>query len=342
MVYIIASCLIILIDNQYGVMDNIRAMNIYKEILDAEKRIRPYILKTPLIECKKLGKLIEGKVYLKLESEQHTGSFKARGSLNKLLSLSEEEKKLGVVTASSGNHALGFARAMEITGVDGIIFLPENASKSKVERLKDYSPELSFYGQDCLDTEMYAKDQALNLGKIYVSPYNDPKIIGGQGTIGIELMEQIDNFNDILITIGGGGLISGIGSYLNVMKPDIRIIGCQPENSPEMTLSLQQGFIVTLEESKESLSDGSAGGIEEGAITFPLCQQLVHETILVNEEEIASGVRFMAHNHQKIIEGAAGVAIASLIKNKDRFMGRKVVLVICGANINMKIFKSII
>lgn len=317
-------------------------MDIYKEVLGAEQLIRPLILKTPLIECKKLGGMINGKVYLKLENEQHTGSFKARGSLNKLLSLSETEKKMGVITASTGNHALGFARASQITGVHGTIFLPENASKSKIEKLRDYSPELVYYGQDCLDTELYARTQANKLGKTYVSPYNDTKIIGGQGTIGIEIIDQVEDFDDVFITIGGGGLISGIGSFLQKVKPDARIIGCQPENSPEMTLSLQQGHIVSLEEPKETLSDGSAGGIEEGAITFPLCQKLVKETILVTEEEIAKAIRFMAYNHQKIIEGAAGVAIASLMKNSQKFKGRRIVIVICGGNIDMKIFKSII
>jgi len=317
-------------------------MDIFKEVLGAENRIRPFILKTPLIECKKLSGMIHGEVYLKLENEQYTGSFKARGSLNKLLSLTETEKKIGVITASTGNHALGFARAAEITGVHGTIFLPENASKSKIDRLRDFSPELVFHGHDCLDTEMHAKNQATKLGKTYISPYNDLQIIGGQGTIGIELMDQVEDFDDVLITIGGGGLISGMGSYLQEVKPDTRIIGCQPENSPEMTLSLQQGHIVSLDEPKETISDGSAGGIEEGAITFPLCQKLVNETILVTEEEIVKGIQFMAYNHQKIIEGAAGVAIASLVKNNEKFKGRRVVIVICGGNIDMKIFKSII
>ena len=141
-------------------------MDIFKEVLDAEQRIRPYILTTPLIECKKLGKMINGKVYLKLENEQYTGSFKDRGSLNKLLSLSEAEKKMGVITASTGNHALGFARALEITGIHGIIFLPENASKSKIEKLNDYSEK---YGESSffllIDTCMKIAENMR--GKIY-------------------------------------------------------------------------------------------------------------------------------------------------------------------------------
>jgi threonine dehydratase len=317
-------------------------MDIYREILDAEQRIRPHILKTPLIESKKLNERIDGRVYLKLENEQYTGSFKARGSLNKLMSLSEEEKKKGVITASTGNHGLGFARAAEITGIPGTIYLPENASPSKINKLKEFPVELMYYGQDCLETELHAKHQALNLGKIYVSPYSDPQIIGGQGTIGIELFDQVDEMDDILITIGGGGLISGVGSYLQKVAPGIRIIGCQPENSPEMTLSLQKGHIVLLDEQKETLSDGSAGGIEEGAITFPICQKVVNDTILVTEEEIIAAIRFIAQHHQKVIEGAAGVAVAGLIKNMAKFKGRTVVILICGGNIDMNLYNHLI
>lgn len=317
-------------------------MNIFKEILDAEKRIRPYILKTPLIESRNLSELIGGNVYLKLESEQYTGSFKARGSLNKLLSLTEDEKNRGTITASTGNHALGYARALEIVNVKGTVYLPENASKSKVAALNNYSVDLKFHGFDCLTTELYAKEKAKEQNKVWVSPYNDPQIIGGQGTIGIELAEQLNDFDDTLITMGGGGLMSGIGTYLKKCKPVIRLVGCQPENSPEMTLSLKAGKIVELREEIETLSDGSAGGIEKGAITFPICQSVVDETVLVSEQEIESALKFVAHNHHKIIEGAAGVAVASLIKNKELYKERTVVIIICGSNIDIKKFKRII
>lgn len=317
-------------------------MNIFKEILDAEKRIRPYILKTPLIESRNLSELIGGKVFLKLESEQYTGSFKARGSLNKLLSLNENEKETGVITASTGNHALGYARALEIANIKGIVYLPENASKAKVAALNNYPVELQFHGFDCLTTELYAKEKAKEQNKVWVSPYNDPQVIGGQGTIGVELVEQLRDFEYTLVTIGGGGLISGIGTYLKKMKSGTKLAGCQPENSPEMALSLEAGHIVEFDEQKETLSDGSAGGIEKGSITFPICQSVVDETFLVSEQEIEYAIRFVAYNHRKIIEGAAGVAVACLIKNKDVFKGSSVVIIICGSNIDIEQFKKII
>lgn len=317
-------------------------MNILNEILLAEKRIRPNILKTPLIESRELGKLISGKVYLKLENEQYTGSFKARGSLNKILSLSDEEKQRGVITASTGNHALGCARALEIAQANGTIFLPENASRAKVQALSNYTAELKFHGSDSLTTELHAKKVAEEENRVWVSPYNDPQIMGGQGTIGIELLQQLPQFDCALITVGGGGLIGGIGTYLKAHRPETEVIGCQPENSPEMALSVKAGHIVYLDEYIETLSDGSAGGIEDGSITFPICQQVVDDYLLATEEEIAEGIKFVVHKHHKIIEGAAAVTVAALVKNKERFQGKTVVLVMCGANIDIEKLKKII
>lgn len=317
-------------------------MNILNEINLAEQRIRPYTLTTPLMESKELGKMIAGKVYLKLENEQYTGSFKARGSMNKILSLNDNEKEKGIVTASTGNHALGVARALEITGTKGTVFLPKNASKAKVAALSNYPADLEFYGTDCLKTELHAKQTAKENGAVWVSPYNDPQIIGGQGTIGVELCQQLEHFDYALVTMGGGGLISGIGTYLNKHRPATKIIGCQPANSPEMTLSLEKGEIVELPEFIDTISDGSAGAMEPDSITFPICQKIVDDCILVSEEEIKAALKFVVHQHKKIVEGSAAVTVASLLKNKEKFKGATVVLVMCGGNIDMEKLKKII
>lgn len=319
-----------------------KAQDIVEEINLAESRIRPYTLTTPLMESRALGKMIEAKVYLKLESEQHTGSFKARGSLNKILSLSEEERKRGIITASTGNHAQGCARAMEISGANGTIYLPTNAAPSKVKALRSYDAELQFYGSNSLETELYAKAEAKAQGRIWISPYDDPQIIGGQGTIGIELCQQLDQFDHVLICVGGGGLISGIGAYLKMKRPEVQIVGCLPEHSPEMALSLEKGEVIQLEEFKETLSDGSAGGLEKESITFPIGQEVIDKCILVSEEAIAEGIKFAAHTHKKIIEGAAAVPIAALLKEKKSFKGGTVILIICGANIDTEKFKQLI
>ncbi len=316
--------------------------DIYDEILLAENRIRPHTLTTPLLLSRPLSKLIKGQVYLKLENEQHTGSFKARGSLNKLLSLSEEEKMKGVITASTGNHALGFSRALEIAELEGTVYLPPHASEAKINALKNYPATLEFYGNNSLETELHAKSIATQEGKIWISPYNDPQIIAGQGTIGIELEKQISNIDYCFVTIGGGGLIAGIGSYLKTTNPNTKIIGCQPTNSHEMTLSLKFGKIMDMPEELETLSDGSAGGIEPDSITFPLCQSIIDDCLLAEEPEIADGIAFALNSHKKIIEGSAAVTIATLLKNKQKYVGKTVVLIICGGNIDTNKIKYIL
>jgi len=309
---------------------------IYEEILKAETRIRPYTLTTPLLLSRPLSKIIDGKVYLKLENEQHTGSFKARGSLNKILSLTDKEKAQGVVTASTGNHALGFSRALEIAGLEGTVYLPPTASAAKIKALQDYPAVLKYHGNNSLETEIHAKSEAKKEGKIWISPYNDPQIIGGQGTIGIELESQIDHIDHCLVTVGGGGLISGVGSYLKQINPNCKIFGCQPTNSHEMKLSIEAGQIVDMPVELETLSDGSAGGIEPNSITFPLCQSIIDETLLADESAIAEGITFAMNNHKKIIEGAAAVTIATLLKHKSKFAGSNIVLILCGGNIDIK------
>lgn len=277
-----------------------------------------------------------------MESEQYTGSFKARGSLNKLMWLRETNENFFPITASTGNHGLGFARALDLLGIEGRVYLPETAVESKIEAIKTYEVELVFYGDDPYKTEMHAKKLAgKNRKWIYVSPYNDPQVIGGQGTIGIEILEDLNAPDNLLVTVGGGGLISGIATYIKRHLPDIRIVGCQPENSPEMCVSVRAGSYKEIE-SKPTLSDGSAGGFERDSITFDICKNLADEFILVSEDEIKNAIRFMADKHKKLVEGAAAVAVASFIKEADRYSGQKTVIVICGGNISYEDLKLIL
>jgi threonine dehydratase len=323
-------------------MGKAKNLNLTNEIEKAAQRIGPHVLRTPLFHSVYLGELNHGDVYLKLESEQYTGSFKARGALNKVLSLPPEHKANGLLTASSGNHAQGFARALAISGDRGLIYLPENAEPSKVEALKHYGVELAFFGNDCLETELHARKQAGEKGMVWVSPYNDPVVIAGQGTVGKEILETLPDVDVVLATVGGGGLISGIAAWIKGQRPKTEIIGCLPENSPEMYLSVKKGELVTLDEPQDTLSDGSAGGCEPGAVTFDLCRELVDDYILVSEAEIADAIRWMADKHHKIIEGAAGVALGAFMKQTSRFEGKKVAIVICGANITTATLKKLL
>ena len=302
------------------------------EILRAEERIRPHVLRTPVIHSMPLSDLSGADVHLKMESEQHTNSFKARGAMNKVLSLTGEERSVGVVTSSTGNHAQGVARACMITGCPGTIYLPNRVDPSKVEAIRRYPVDLVFNDGDALETELHAKHQATVQGKTWISPYNDPQIIGGQGTIGIELASQLPFVDDVLITVGGGGLIGGVAVYLKEQMPRVRIIGCLPERSAAMFHCIRAGKIIGTDH-HETLSDGSAGDVEPGSITYPICRDLVDDYILVSEDEIGEAIRLMVEEHHKIVEGAAAVSVAALLKRKDDFRGRTAVILICGANI---------
>lgn len=316
-------------------------MDLTRQITDAHLRIRDHILNTPLLHSRWLSDLCDGKVYLKMESEQYTGSFKARGSLNKLMWIRENNLEQMPVTASTGNHGLGFARALDLLGMKGKVFLPNGADTSKVEAIRSYGADLEFYGDDPYTTEIHARKTAQENDWIYVSPYNDEQIIAGQGTIGIEILEKIDNPDNILATVGGGGLISGIGNIVKERSPQTRIIGCQPENSPEMSASVRTGKYQEIE-SKPTLSDGSAGGFEKDAITFALCRELVDDFTLVSEEDIKKGIRLMIKKHHKLVEGSAAVAVASLFLEPERYANRTTVIVVCGANISLETLKKIL
>jgi len=316
-------------------------IDIRKEALEAEQRIRPYVRETPVEFSSYLSQKGNCNVYLKLENMQLSGSFKFRGALNKLLSLSQEDTAKGVVTASSGNHASGFAHACHILGLKGTIYLPENASPAKIEALRQYSVDVQFYGKDCGKTEVYARKTAEHGGQIYISPYNDPKVIGGQATIGIELERQLDRIDSVCVCIGGGGLIGGIAGFLKSSNKNIEIFGCQPVNSAVMYESIKAGRIIEME-SLPTLSDGSAGGIEPGSITFEICRKFVDDYILVSEDAIKDAILFVLEKHHMVIEGAAAVAVASFLKRKHEFDGKHVVLVISGAKISLETLKDLL
>ena len=314
---------------------------VHKEVVAAEKRIRPHIRKTYLEYSPSLSSRVRGSVYLKLECQQHTGSFKYRGAMNKFLSLSDAARQSNVITASSGNHGTAFASLLEKFGGKGVIYLPENASPAKVANLRQYGVDLEFFGTDCIMSETLAKETAEKNGQVFISPYNDPQVIGGQGTIAVELLDQLDTIDAVLVPVGGGGLMSGIAGYLKVADDTIDVIGCQPENSAVMYASTKAGQIIEME-SKPTIADGTAGGIEPGSVTFDICRQTVDDFILVNEKDIRAAIRHIAEKHQMLIEGAAALSVACLLKEKDRFKDKQVVLVISGKKITLELLKEIL
>jgi threonine dehydratase len=258
----------------------------------AGKRIAPYVLQTACRETAALGELIGGTVFLKLENLQSTGSFKLRGVVNKILSLSEADSQRLLVAASTGNHGAAFAHAMELFGLSGKLFMPTTSSAVKIENMRSTGVPFELVGEDCVEAEVYAHDFARDNDFVWISPYNDLEVVHGQGTIAVELVEQLQTFDVVLAPVGGGGLISGIAGYLKALAPSIEVIGCQPVNSCVMYESVEAGEILDIE-SLPTVSDGTAGGIEPGSITFDLCRRLVDDFILLEEAEIIAAMRLL-------------------------------------------------
>ena len=308
-------------------------MTLASHITDAAVRIRARIRETPLLASDRLSDAVGAEVWVKAEHLQHTGSFKLRGAFNKLLTLDQERRSRGIIAASSGNHGAAVAHACEALGIAARVFVPEHADPAKVARIREKGVEVVHFGVDGLDTELEARQRAEESGATYVSPYNDPDVIAGQGTVAEEMVRQGPRLDRLYVAVGGGGLIGGIATYLAAMVPGLQVVGALPDNSPVMSESIRAGRIVEVP-TRSTLSDGTAGGIEPGAITFEICRSLVHAWVTVSEREIASAMRLWAQSDSAPIEGAAGVAIAGLLRDAGSLAGQRVGVVICGGNID--------
>jgi threonine dehydratase len=322
-------------------MESASELDVRREVLRAERRIRPLIRETPLEPSPWLARKADCEVYLKLENLQATCSFKIRGAANKLLALGEPERERGIVTASTGNHASAVAHLLSRFGWRGSIFIPENASEAKVEALQLLGADLQFHGTDGVEAERRARLVAERTERVYVSPYNDPQIIGGQGTIGVELERQLPEIDAVFLPVGGGGLAAGVAGWLKSSNPSVEIIGCQPKNSAVMYESVRAGAIVDLE-SRPTLADGTAGGIERESLTFPICRDRIDRFILLDEDDIAVAVREVLRRHHLLIEGAAALSVAAFLRVAERYRERRVVLILSGARISLETLRAVI
>ncbi|CCO67985.1 hypothetical protein YEP4_14448 [Yersinia enterocolitica subsp. palearctica YE-P4] len=293
---------------------------LFDAIKEAHQALRPQVRVTPLEYSPLLSQHSGCEIYLKCEHLQHTGSFKFRGASNKLRLLTDEQRQQGVITASTGNHGQAMALAGKLAGVKATIYAPEQAAAIKLEAIRALGGEVELIPGDALNAELAADSAAQQQGKIYISPYNDRQIIAGQGTCGMEMVEQQPDLDAVFVAVGGGGLISGIATVLKKLSDKTQIIGCWPANATSMYTSLENGKIQEVAE-QETLSDGTAGGVEPGAITFALCQQLIDQKVLVSEQEIKDAMRLIAHTDRWMIEGAAGVALAAALKLAPQWGG---------------------
>jgi threonine dehydratase len=306
--------------------------DLFERIARAEQVIRPHIRETPVVQSLALSEVTGADVWLKCENLQVTGSFKARGATHRLLSLSDDVRRRGVVAASSGNHGVGVAYAGHTLGIPVTVYVPDFVSPAKADGMRRLGATVVEFGTDGLDTELEARRVADAHGQAYVSPYNDWSVVAGQGTVGVELERQLEDISTVIVAVGGGGLIGGIGAYLKHHAPNVRVVGAQPANSNVMIASMRAGHVVE-QPSLPTLSDGTAGGIEADTVTFSLCRSVVDEWVEIDEASIAESIRHAIEVEHMLIEGSAGVAIAALSKSGPLPSGR-VVVVLCGANIS--------
>ena len=315
-------------------------MTTFDQIKEAIERIKDYTIVTPLRRSDFLSNLTDTSVFLKLENEQVTGSFKVRGALNRLFTLSRHELERGVVTASTGNHGLGITYAAFQLGIQARVVFPLDASEDKLEKMKSAGAEIiQKVGYE--EIESYAREYARKKGLTYVSPYNDTQIIAGAGTTGLEILTQLEHVDVIIVPIGGGGLISGIAIAVKTHHPEVQIIGVQSEMSPEVYHSWLAGHWVEVEES-ESLAQGLMGGVESDSITLDIIQQYVDRIILVSEKSILEAIRLLYEKEGLLIEGAGAASTAVLLQYPDEFRGKQVVLVLSGGNIGKEDILSLL
>src|SRR3954466_14920812 len=310
------------------------------QVTDAAERIRPVVVEIPVEQIEGLVPNIETEVFFKLENLQTTGSFKLRGASNKILSLSPEEAAKGVIAASNGNHGLGVAAAARAAGIAAEVFVSNHVSPTKARRIEDYGARIKRIGNDPLEAELAARAAASEQGKEFISPYNDAQVRGGQGTIAVELLRQLPPLDAIFIAVGGGGLIGGIGAYMKFASPQTEIVGCWPENSPVLYESIKAGRILDVPEGP-TLSESTAGGLEPGSVTLEVCSHVIDSSVLVSESEILDAMRRVRDLKGWVIEGAAAVAVAAFLQNAERYRGKRVAVIICGANVSEKVLSAL-
>ena len=307
-----------------------------QQVANAAERIKTAVTETPIDPIPDLAPDAEVELFFKLENLQQTGSFKLRGASNKILSLSSTEAAVGVIAASNGNHGLGVAAAARRAGIAAEVYVSSHVSPSKAKRIEEYGARIQRAGDDPLEAELAARTAATEQRKVFISPYNDMQVMAGQGTIAVEILRQFPSVDALFVAVGGGGLIGGIGAYMKHASPETEIVGCWPENSRVLYESIKAGHILDFPE-QLTLSESTAGGLEPDSVTLPVCASVIDRSVLVSEEEILIAMKGVRALRGWIVEGAAAVAVAAFLKEAQRYRGKRVVMVICGANVSAEV-----
>jgi threonine dehydratase len=316
-------------------------LDVAQLVMEAHERTKDYLIPTPLEFSRYLSDQIDGEVWLKLDLVQKTASFKFRGALNKILSLTEEELDGGVVSASTGNYALAVAEAMRIRNRRATIYVGNDMDESRLGILRAHGLDLVVVDGDAWGAEIEARRVGDEEGKVYVSPYNDPIVVGGQGTCGYEISQQLPDLDAAYFACGAGGLLTGSSAWLKSHNPDVRTFGVSPSNSPVMFESVRQDKMITMD-TKPTLADTCGGGVDLDTITLDYCRRYSDGIVLLSEDEIAAAIRLLFEQHRLVAEGSGVLGIGGILKNKEKFKGKKVVAVVCGRNIDLEVFKRII
>lgn len=312
----------------------------FQMILEAAKHLKGVIKETDFCYSETLSELTEGDVYLKLENLQQSGSFKIRGAYNKMIHLSDEEKNGGVVASSAGNHAQGVAISASKLGIKSTIVMPKSAPFAKIYATRKYGGEVVLHGEVYDEAYQKAIEIQKATGATFVHPFNDPYVIAGQGTIGVEIMAEQPDLDVILVPIGGGGIAAGVALAAKTINPNVKVIGVQTKNAPSMYESLRCGHVEVMPVNK-TIADGIAVG-EPGELTFSIIKDYVDEIITVSETEISQAVLLLLENCNLVCEGAGAVSVAAIMSKKLDLKDKKVGAILSGGNIDINMIESII
>jgi len=311
------------------------------DVLGARERVAETARQTPLDYTHTFSAMTGAEVHLKLETFQRTGSFKIRGATNRIATLSDAEQEAGVVTASAGNHAQGVALAATRIGVDSKIVMPEHAPVSKVKATRNYGADVVLHGADYDEAAEKAHEVEREEDRVYVHAFDDPMVMAGQGTIGLEILEDLPPVETVLVPIGGGGLISGIATAVKAKRPDIRVVGVQAEGAASVAESLQKGEIIEREQ-VDTIADGIATR-RVGDWTFEVIRDRVDEVVTVSDPEIAIAVTTLLERSKTLVEGAGAVPLAALLEDRfDYEQDEVIVPAICGGNIDLNVLTTVI
>jgi threonine dehydratase len=311
------------------------------DVEQARQRIADGVAQTPCTYSEKLSRLTGCRLYLKRENLQMTGAYKERGALNKILCLSEAQRAAGVIAASAGNHAQGVGRAAQLLGIKAVIVMPETTPLAKIRGTLAFGAEIVLHGSGYDEACGKAMELQEQHGYTFIHAFDDPLVIAGQGTIGLELLEQVPDMDVLVSPVGGGGVIAGVAAAIKPVRPEVRIIGVETALLPAMQASLAAGRITPLPAAK-TLADGISVSVV-GSNTFPIAQRYVEAVTTVTEEEIANAILTLLEREKTLAEGAGAVAVAALLQDRiENIEGKTVVAIITGGNIDMTLLSRII